>query len=35
VLEINGGLAKRLGVEPGAVMRSAVVDQGVAAWACE
>ena len=34
VLEINGGLAKRLGVEPGAVMRSNVVDQDMASWAC-
>lgn len=35
VLEINGGLAKRLGLVPGAVMRSAAIDQGAAAWACE
>lgn len=35
VLEINGGLAQRLGVEAGAVMRSDVVDQTVAAWACD
>jgi uncharacterized membrane protein (UPF0127 family) len=35
VLEINGGLAKRLGVEAGAVLRSDQVDQTVAAWACE
>lgn len=35
VLEINGGLASVLGLGPGAVMRSDVVDQTVAAWACE
>jgi uncharacterized protein len=35
VLEINGGLAKRLGLEPGAVMRSSVIDPSVAAWPCE
>jgi len=35
VLEINGGLAQRLGVEAGAVLRHPAVDQGKAAWACE
>ncbi len=34
VLEINGGLAKRLGLEPGAVMRSDVIDQSGAVWSC-
>jgi uncharacterized protein len=34
VLEINGGLARRLGVGPGAVLRHPAVDQAVAAWAC-
>ena len=34
VLEINGGLAKRLGLPEGAEMRSAVLDQGGAVWRC-
>lgn len=34
VLEINGGLAARMGIAPGAVMRSAALDQSVAAWPC-
>ena len=34
VLEINGGLAGRLGLAAGAVLRSAVIDQTVAAWTC-
>jgi len=34
VLEINGGLAKRMGIAPGAVLRSAALDQSVAAWPC-
>ena len=34
VLEINGGLAKRLGVAEGAVLRSDVIDQGQAFWPC-
>jgi uncharacterized membrane protein (UPF0127 family) len=34
VLEINGGLAKRLGLAEGAVMRSAVMDQTQAVWPC-
>jgi uncharacterized membrane protein (UPF0127 family) len=34
VLEINGGLAKRLGLAEGAVMRSAVMDQTKAVWPC-
>jgi hypothetical protein len=35
VLEINGGLAKRLGLGPGAVLRSEAVDQGQALWRCD
>ncbi|MDB5665438.1 DUF192 domain-containing protein [Cypionkella sp.] len=35
VLEINGGLAKRMGIAPGAVMRSAALDQSLAAWGCD
>ena len=34
VLEINAGLAKRMGIAPGAEMRSSAIDQSVAAWAC-
>ena len=34
VLEINGGLAGRLGLAPGSVMRSEIIHQGTAAWAC-
>ena len=35
VLEINGGLAKRLGLGPGAVLRSDAMDQGQALWQCD
>ena len=34
VLEINGGLAKRLGITAGSVMRNPLVDQATAVWAC-
>lgn len=34
VLEINGGLAKRLGIVEGSVMRSPLLDQSTAAWPC-
>ena len=34
VLEINGGLARRLGLEPGAVMQADVMDQRQATWSC-
>jgi uncharacterized membrane protein (UPF0127 family) len=34
VLEINGGLAERLGIAPGAEMRSPRVDQSRALWSC-
>ena len=35
VLEINGGLAKRLGLAVGAAMRSEVIDQAQATWRCD
>jgi hypothetical protein len=35
VLEINGGLAERLGIGPGVAMRSALVPQAGAAWPCD
>ena len=35
VLEINGGLAEELGIEPGAVIRHPALDQATAAWTCE
>lgn len=34
VLEINAGLAKRMGIAPGSVLRSAALDQAVASWTC-
>ena len=34
VLEINAGLAARMGIAPGSEMRSAALDQSVAAWTC-
>jgi uncharacterized membrane protein (UPF0127 family) len=34
ILEINGGLAKRLGITPGAVIRHPNLEQSTAAWAC-
>ena len=34
VLEINGGLAARLGIAPGTVMRHPAFDQTTAAWPC-
>jgi uncharacterized protein len=34
VLEINGGLAKRLGIGAGSELRHPVVDQATAVWAC-
>ena len=34
VLEINGGLAARMGIVPGAELRAAVVDPAKAAWPC-
>ncbi len=35
VLEINGGLAKRLGIEAGSVLRHPAVDQATAVWPCD
>ena len=34
-LEINGGLARRLGIGPGTVMQHPVFADGPAAWPCE
>ncbi len=34
VLEINGGLAKRLGIAPGTVLRHPAIDPSVAIWPC-
>ena len=34
VLEINGGLAARLGIEPGTELRHPAFDQAEAAWPC-
>ena len=35
VLEINGGLADRLGIEAGDVLRSPILPQDGAAWPCD
>jgi uncharacterized membrane protein (UPF0127 family) len=35
VLEINGGLARTLGIEEGAELRHPTVDQSLAAWPCD
>lgn len=35
ILEINGGLAKRLGITAGAVIRHPDLEQSTAAWACD
>lgn len=34
VLEINGGLARRMGIAPGSVMRHPAFDRDKAAWPC-
>ena len=34
VLEINGGLAGRMGIAPGTVLRHPAVDAATAAWSC-
>lgn len=34
VLEINGGLAKGLGIAPGSLLRHPAIDQKAAAWPC-
>ncbi|MCJ8139822.1 DUF192 domain-containing protein [Falsirhodobacter halotolerans] len=35
VLEINGGLATKLGIEEGAMLRHPAIPQDTAAWPCE
>jgi uncharacterized membrane protein (UPF0127 family) len=35
VLEINGGLAQRLGIVPGTELRHPAVDPSLAAWPCD
>lgn len=35
VLEINGGLAHRLGIDPGTVLRHPAIDSHLAAWPCD
>lgn len=35
VLEVNGGMARTLGIEPGAELRHPAVPRDVAAWPCE
>jgi uncharacterized protein len=35
VLEVNGGLARQLGIAPGAELRHPALDQGEAVWPCE
>ncbi|MCL4675028.1 MAG: DUF192 domain-containing protein [Pararhodobacter sp.] len=35
VLEINGGLARTLGLKPGAELRHPALDQEIAAWPCD
>jgi len=35
VLEINGGLAQRMGLVEGSVLRHPAIDPGVAVWPCE
>lgn len=35
VLEINGGLAGAMGIEPGAELRHPAITEDVAAWPCE
>lgn len=35
VLEINGGLATRLGIAPGSELRHPAVDPATAAWPCD
>lgn len=35
VLEINGGLARRIGITPGSELRSPFVKQRIASWPCE
>lgn len=35
VLELNGGMARELGVTPGAQLRHPLIDPANAAWSCE
>ncbi len=35
VLEINGGMARKLGIGPGTQLRHPQLPQGVAAWSCD
>lgn len=35
VLEINGGMARQLGIRPGAELRHPAIDADVAAWPCD
>ncbi|RUS60058.1 DUF192 domain-containing protein [Pseudorhodobacter sp. E13] len=35
ILEINGGLAAKLGITPGALLRHPGLEQSTAAWPCE
>jgi len=35
VLEINGGMAARLGIAPGSELRSLRIDPDLAAWPCD
>ncbi|RXV60405.1 hypothetical protein C6W92_13740 [Roseovarius sp. A46] len=35
VLEVNGGMARRIGIAPGWEMRHPAVDQEAAAWPCD
>lgn len=35
VLEINGGMAKKLGIKPGAAIRHPDLEQSTAVWACD
>ncbi|MFD0858281.1 DUF192 domain-containing protein [Roseovarius aquimarinus] len=35
VLEINGGLARRLGIDKGTELRHPSLEQGAAAWPCD
>ena len=34
VLELNGGMARVLGIEPGAELRHPAIDQSIALWPC-
>ena len=34
VLEINGGLSEKFGIDEGDLLRHPIIDQSIAAWAC-